>query len=98
MAYSTEKNQVFMERLKNAAVAFQNLREEAQRLRDWYFDEISPAAVDDEDFVDTSIATVDEAKMMINYLGDFQSLNDNVALSADARRVTLIPFISDTPA
>ena len=94
MAFSPSKNQLFHERVKNYAVAMQNLREEGQRLKDWYFQEISG----DADFVDTGQSTAAEVTTMINYMTDFEKLNMNEAVTADARRISLIPFLSDQPA
>lgn len=94
MAFSAAKNAVFHERVKNYAVAMQNLREEGERLKDWYFQEISGNA----DFVDTPQSTTSEVVAMINYMTDFEKLNSSEAVSADARRISLIPFISNEPA
>lgn len=94
MAYSANKNQLFHERVKNYAVAMQNLREEGARLKDWYFQEVSGNAA----FVTTDIATVAEITSMINYMTDFEKLNSAEAVSADARRISLIPFLPNAPA
>jgi hypothetical protein len=94
MAYSAAKNIRFHERVKNYAVAMQNLREEGDRLKDWYFQEITGS----EFFVNTDVATTAEIGSMINYMTDFEKLNTSEAVAADARRISLIPFLATTPA
>ena len=94
MAFSPNKNAVFHERVKNYAVAMQNLREEGERLKDWYFQEITGSA----DFVSTPESTTAEVISMVNYMTDFEKLNANEAVTADARRISLIPFLSNAPA
>jgi hypothetical protein len=94
MAYSASKNQLFHERVKNYAVAMQNLREEGDRLKDWYFQEITG----NEFFVNTDTATTAEIGSMVNYITDFEKLNTNEAVAADARRISLIPFLPNAPA
>lgn len=94
MAYSAAKNQLFHERVKNYASAMQNLREEGDRLKDWYFQEVTGHA----DFVNTDTATTTEIVAMINYMTDFEKLNANEAVTADARRLSLIPFLPNVPA
>ena len=94
MAFSANKNLLFHERVKNYAVAMQNLREEGERLKDWYFQEVTG----NQFFVNTDVATTAEVVAMMNYMTDFESLNTNVAVAADARRISLIPFLPDDPA
>jgi len=94
MAFSAAKNERFHERVKNYAVAMQNLREEGDRLKDWYFQEISG----NQFFVNTEIATTAEIGSMVNYMTDFEKLNSSEAVLADARRISLIPFLATTPA
>lgn len=95
MAYSAAKNAVFMERLKNAAVAFQNLREEGARLTDWWFQEIKVGGVNDEDFVDTDIATTAEAEMMMSFFADYKNFCENGVVASGWRNSHLVPFLAD---
>ena len=94
MAFNANDNAVFHQRVKNYAVAMQNLREEGKRLSDWYFQEISGNAA----FVNTDASTVAEVTAMVNYFTDFAKLNENEAVSADSRRISLIPFLTNDPA
>jgi len=94
MAFSPNKNQVFHSRVKNYAVAMQNLREEGDRLKNWYFQEITG----NEFFVNTDTATTAEIGSMINYMTDFEKLNSSEAVAADSRRISLIPFLANDPA
>ena len=94
MAYSANKNQLFHERVKNYAVAMQNLREEGDRLKDWYFQEVTGNAA----FINTDTATTTEIVAIINYATDFEKLNANEAVTADSRRLSLIPFLPNVPA
>jgi hypothetical protein len=94
MAFTANDNEIFHTRIKNYAVAMQNLREEGKRLNDWYFQEITGSNA----FVDTQIATVSEVQAMVNYITAFSNLNESVEVSADARRISLIPFLTNTPA
>jgi hypothetical protein len=94
MAFSASKNQLFHERVKNYAVAMQNLREEGERLKDWYFQEITG----NQFFVNTDTATTTEVVAMVNYIADFEKINSNEAVVADSRRLSLIPFLPNAPA
>lgn len=98
MAYDANRNQHFARRLKNAAIAFQNLREEGDRIRDWYFQEICVSGEDNAAFVDTPEGTVAEMKNMISYLTDFEGFNENGIVASGYRNAHLIPFLSDQPA
>lgn len=91
MAFSKNKNDIFHERVKNYAMAMQGLREEGDRLKDWYFQEISGHA----DFADTTQSTAAEVTAMINYITDFEKLNIAQAITPDARRISLIPFLAN---
>ena len=91
MAFSANKNQIFSERVRNYAVAMQNLREEGERLKDWYFQEVTG----NEHFINTDTATTAEIISMINYKTDFEKLNTNEAVTADSRRLNLIPFLAN---
>lgn len=98
MPLSADENLLFFKRVQNVAVAFQNLREEAARLRAWFFAELKVGGVDAPNYADTSIATKAEAEAMIGYLEAFQNLNDNVQVAASGRSVNLIPFLTNSPA
>jgi hypothetical protein len=97
-SWNSDKNLIFFQRLKAAAVAAQNLREEGQRLRDIIALEASPGNVDNAAFVDTTIATKADAKNLIGYLGEFALFNENGVLTQFNRRDYLTPFTDTTPA
>lgn len=95
MAHSPQKNQIFAERLKNSAVAFQNLLEEGARLRAQFFAEIKVGGVENEHYDDTEIATKAEMESMLSFFEDFRKLVENEAVSQGWRNGWLIPFLVD---
>lgn len=98
MAFSADKNRVLYERARAFASAMQNLREEAQRLRDIFLQEVKPGGVDSQFFVDTDIATKAELTSIMDYCADFKSLNESVQVIAADRASWLLPFIDTIPA
>lgn len=103
MSYNPNKNTVFFDRLKNWAVAAQNLREEAARLQDIFNQEARPGGSDDPAYVDTAIATKAEVIGLYSYMTEFRQFNDGNG-PADAGKLQvarwgqLIPFTDTTPA
>ncbi len=94
MAFSAEKNIIYQARIKNFAVAMQNLREEAARLRAWYFAEIN----NNEFFVNTSQSTTAEVQAINDLTEDFRLLFENGVVAQGYRSGQLIPFLADKPA
>jgi hypothetical protein len=96
MAYNSETNRVFFERMRNLAVALQNAREEANRLRNIKTQQAASAGA--------VYATVDgittaEADAFISYLTDFTNFNDGTGTGAlgISRWGQLLPFINKAP-
>lgn len=100
MAYTVDTNQVMFQRLKNFAVAAQNLAEEAARLRAIYNQEAAPFGNPVAAFDDTDIATVSEAQTFQSYLADFIVFHNGGGTLSDAPRgiAWALPFINTTPA
>lgn len=96
MAFSLSKNDVLFVRIQEAAKAFQNLWEEAQRLKKVK----SQEAQGNVAHVNTAIATVAELDVFISYLTDFCQFNDGTGTGAlaIARWGWLLPFIDTTSA
>jgi hypothetical protein len=98
MPYNAVKNLVFHQRIQNLAVAYQNLREEGERLRDMYLAEVAPGGVQNAAFVDTTIASKAEVISIIDYISDVRSFNGSVAVGAANRASWLLPLVDTNPA
>lgn len=92
MAWSAAKNRILFQRLQNVSAAIVNILEERDRLLALYTNE----ANGDPAFVDTEIATVQEATQLVTkVLNPLDALINNEVVSQEERMQYLTPFLAD---
>lgn len=93
MSYDANKHQLFSDRCKNLATAYQNLREEAAKLDAIYVNETASGA--DAAFVDTGNATKAEHQDLITTMRAYKDFFENVQVSAADRTQHITPFLAN---
>lgn len=100
MAYSSAKNDILFQRMKNVCVAARNLKEEAEAIKIVHQQEAKPGGTPHADYADTSQATTAEFDTAVSFLTEYLTFYDGGASLSDAARGTAwtLPFVDDTPA
>lgn len=97
MAWDSDRNLIYSQRMQNFAREIAGLAEEAQRLRTVFVQELQtpPAA-----FVDTPIATKTEITTAQSFLTEFLTFCNGGGTLANTTRITawLLPLIDTQPA
>lgn len=93
MSYGTNKHNVWTQRAKNLATAFQNLREESARLDAIYVNEAASGA--DAAFVSNGTATKAEMQDLVTSMRAYKEFWENGAVIASDRQQHLTPFLAN---
>ena len=96
MSFNANKMDIFSRRIRNLALALQDIREEGARLDAIYTNETVSGT--DAAYDDTEIATASEHTDIINLIRDLEDFFTNQAVSQADRQTNLSPFTQDVPA
>lgn len=93
MSYGTTKHELWSDRVKNLASAFQNLREECAKLDAIYVNEAASGA--DAAFVSNGNATKAEHQDMVTTMRAYKDFFENVSVAAADRTQHITPFLAN---
>jgi len=86
MAWNTQKNRVFFERISNVAYQLQSIDEEIRRLSDIY---VADGVAASPEFVDANNLTVADINAMVQIAAAYRAFLDNGAVATADRRASV---------